>query len=254
MPRTFKTVDYEATLDQRVTLRECLPHTHLARFMAQVIVELDLSHIYAAYGTRGGSAIAPEVLLGLLFYGYATGVFSSRKIEQATHDSIPFRFLSGHLHPDHATIAAFRRRFLEPIKELFVQVLELAIGAGILTLEDVSIDGSKIHADASKSQAVSYGHLVNVRAALALEVEELLRLGASADASHVAETIDISAEIKRREQKLAQLAQAETVLEARAEERYEQEQAEYEQKIAEREAQQAKTGRTPRGPAPKPPL
>ena len=95
---------------------------------------------------------------------------------------------------------------------------------------------------------------MKLRAALEVEVDELLRLGESADASKVAEAIDIQAEIKRREQKLAQLAQAQTVLQARAEERYEQEKAEYEQKIAEREANQTKTGRKPRGPAPKPPL
>ena len=83
MPRKFKTVDYEATLDQTVSIRECLPPEHLARFIAEVVTELDLSDIYAAYGRRGGTAIAPEVLLGLLFYGYASGVFSSRKIEQS---------------------------------------------------------------------------------------------------------------------------------------------------------------------------
>ena len=92
MPRKFKTVDYEATLEQKVSIRECLPPEHLARFIAQVLTQLDLSEIYGAYGRRGGTAIAPEVLLGLLFYGYATGVFSSRKIEQATYESIPFRF------------------------------------------------------------------------------------------------------------------------------------------------------------------
>ena len=160
MPRKFTTVDYEATLNQKVSLRECLPPEHLARFIAQVITELDLSDIYAAYGCRGGAAIAPEVLLGLVFYGYATGVFSSRKIERATYESIPFRFLAGHLHPDHDTIASFRRRFLDQIKGLFVQVLLLAVETGVLTLDDVSLDGTKIHADASKSRAISYGHLL----------------------------------------------------------------------------------------------
>ena len=175
MPRKFKTVDYEATLDQRVSIRECLPPEHLARFIAQVITELDLSEIYAGYGRRGGTAIAPEVLLGLLFYGYASGVFSSRKLEQASRESIPFRFLSGHLQPDHDTIASFRRRFLGPIKALFVQVLRLAVDAKVLTLDDISLDGTKLHADASKSKAVSYGHLVTLRAALTAEVDELLR-------------------------------------------------------------------------------
>jgi transposase len=254
MPRKFKTVDYEASLDQQVSLRECLPPEHLARFIAKVISELDLSDIYAAYGSRGGSAIAPEVLLGLLFYGYASGVFSSRKIERATYESIPFRFLSGHLHPDHDTIASFRQRFLEHIKGLFVQVLLLAVAAEVLTLDDVSLDGTKIHADASKSKAISYGHLVNLRAALEAEVEELLRLGEAADGPSLPEAVDVCAEIDRRRQKLAHLTQAEAVLQARAEERYQLEQAEYEAKLAERAAQHQQTGRNPRGQAPKPPL
>ncbi len=236
MPRQFKTVDYEASLDQTVSLRECLPPEHLARFIAQVISKLDLSEIYAAYGSRGGSVIAPEVLLGLLFYGYATGVFSSRQIERATYESIPFRFLSGHLHPDHDTIAAFRQRFLGQIKELFVQVLLLAVEAKQLTLEDVSIDGTKIHADASKSQAISYGHLVKLRATLEAEVEELLRLSTAADASSLPTSMDVSAEIGRRQQRLANLTEVEQVLLARATERYQLEQAEYDAKVAERQA------------------
>ncbi len=201
-----------------------------------------------------GSAIAPEVLLGLLFYGYATGVFSSRKIEQASYESIPFRFLSGHLHPDHATIADFRKRFLVQIKALFVQVLLLAVEAEVLTLEDISLDGTKIHADASKSKAVSYQHLVKLRAALESDVEQLLRLAEAADAPSLPESVEVTAEIERRRQKLAQLAQAEVVLKARAQERYELENAEYEAKIAERTAREQQTGRKPKGPSPKPPF
>ena len=254
MPRKFKTVDYEATLDQKVSLRECLPPEHLARFIAKVITQLDLSDIYATYGARGGAAIAPEVLLGLLFYGYATGVFSSRKIERASYESIPFRFLSGHLHPDHSTIASFRRRFLAQIKALFVQVLLLAVEAEVLVLEDISLDGTKIHADASKSKAVSYQHLVKLRAALELEVDQLLKLAEEADVVPLPESIDVASEIERRRQKLAQLAQAETVLQARAKERYELEKAQYEAKLAERTAREQQTGRKSRGRSPQPPL
>jgi transposase len=254
MPRKFKTVDYEATLDQTVSLRECLPPEHLARFIARVITDLDLSEIYAVYGRRGGTAIAPEVLLGLLFYGYANGVFSSRKLEQASRESIPFRFLSGHLQPDHDTIASFRRRFLGPIKALFVQVLLLAVDAKVLSLDDISLDGTKIHADASKSKAVSYGHLVTLRAALTAEVDELLRLGEAADAPLRPDSLDVSAELERRQQKLANLAQAEAVLQARAEERYQLEQARYEVKMAERAARQHQSGRKPSGPVPNPPF
>ncbi len=130
-----------------------------------MIAELDLSDLYGGYGSRGGTAIAPEVLLGLLFYGYANGVFSARQSERATDESIPFRLLAGHLHPDHDTLASFRRRFLDQIKALFVPVLLLAVAAKVFSLDASSLDGTKSHADASKSQAISYGHLVNRRAA-----------------------------------------------------------------------------------------
>jgi hypothetical protein len=181
-------------------------------------------------------------------------VFSSRKLEQASRESIPFRFLSGHLQPDHDTIASFRRRFLGPIKALFVQVLLMAVDAKVLSLDDISLDGTKIHADASKSKAVSYGHLVTLRAALTAEVDELLRLGEAADAPSRADSLDVRAELERRQQKLANLAQAEAVLQARAEERYQLEQAGYEVKMAERAARQHQSGRKPSGPVPNPPF
>ena len=120
--------------------------------MVDIISQLDLSKIYAQYAPVGGEAIAPEILLGLLFYGYAVGIFSSRKIEKATHESIPFRYIAGGQHPDHDTIAHFRKKFLVEIKELFVQILLLAQAAGVLKLGNISLDGSKIHADASKAK------------------------------------------------------------------------------------------------------
>src|SRR3989304_4215216 len=105
MTRKFITPDYEATLNSTVSLRDALPPTHLARFIVGIIAQLELSQIYARYGARGGAALAPEVLLALLFYGYATGVFSSRRIERATYENLAFRFLAGGLHPDHARLA-----------------------------------------------------------------------------------------------------------------------------------------------------
>src|SRR6476660_4813935 len=119
MPRPFRTVDYDATLDSTIRLRDVLPASHLARFVADLVAHLDLSAFYARYGARGGLPYAPEVLLGLLFYGYATGVFSSRQIEQATHDQAPFRFLAGNTHPDHDTLAHFRTAFLDLLPEVF---------------------------------------------------------------------------------------------------------------------------------------
>src|SRR5258708_39988476 len=108
MSRTFTRVDYDAALDTPITLRECLPPGHLAYFVADLVAQLDLAAFYARYGPRGGQPYAPEILLSLLFFGYATGVFSSRLIEPATYDDAPFRFLAGHLHPAHDTIANFR--------------------------------------------------------------------------------------------------------------------------------------------------
>ena len=253
MARRFKQVDYEESLDQTVTIRECLPPDHLARFIVGIIALLDLSAIYVHYAAVGGEAYAPEVLLGLLFYGYTTGVFSSRKIERATYESIPFRFIAGGLHPDHDTIANFRKTFLPQITELFVQVLVVARGMGLLNLGNISLDGSKIHADASKSHAVSYGRLLTLEQHLRTEVEELLALAEQVDQGDLPEGLDVVVEIALRQERLANLAQAKAVLEARAQERYEAEKAEYEAKLREREEKAQQTGHKPRGRAPQPP-
>jgi transposase len=256
MPRKFKTADYAATLNLTIRLQDALPPNHLARFIVDVIAQLDLSRIYACYGERGGEAIAPEVLLGLLFYGYASGVFSSRRIERATYESIPFRFVAGGLHPDHDTLANFRKTFLVELHDLFVQILLLAKLAGVLKLGHLSLDGSKIHADASKSHAVSYQRLIELEAQLRTEVNELLTLGERADQGevHLPEGLVIPDEVTLRQQRLENLAHAKAVLEARAQERYAAEQAEYEAKLRAREAKARKQHhRKPRGRAPQPP-
>jgi transposase len=253
MTRKFSTVDYEKSLDQTITIRDVLPPDHLARFIVWVISRLDLSAIYAKYSDQGGEAYAPELLLGLLFYGYATGVFSSRKLEKATRESIPFRFLAGGWHPDHDTIANFRKTFLPEITALFAQVLVVAHELGVLKLGNISIDGSKVHADASKSHAVSYGRLLQLEQRLRAEVEELLALAEQVDQGGLPEGLDMTFEISLRQKRLLNLDQAKAVLEARAKERYEVEQAEYEAKVRERDEKAKKTGRKPRGKKPKPP-
>jgi len=250
MSRKFKTADYEATLNSTVTLRECLPPDHLARFIVDVIAQLDLSAIYAHYGPRGGAAIAPDMLLGLLFYGYATGTFSSRKIEKATYESIPFRFIAGGLHPDHDTLAHFRKTFLSELKNLFVQILLYAQEVGVLTLGNMSLDGTKIHADASKNSAISSKRLLELESQLRAEVDQLFDLTEHAE---VPEGLVITDAIAFRPERLANLAKAKAVLEARAQERYEAEQAAYEAHRAEREAKTRQTGRKPRGRPPTPP-
>jgi transposase len=253
MTRKFKTVDYEAALEQTVSVREALPANHLARFVVDVVAELDLAHIYERYGLRGGEAYAPELLLALLFYGYATGVFSSRKIEKATYETLPFRFVAGGLHPDHDTLANFRKTFRAEIKDLFVQVLLLAQAAGYLKLGNISMDGSKVHANASKSKAVSYKRLLELEVHLRAEVDQLFLLAEQADGHEVPEGMNVSDEIVLRQERLVRLAEAKKILQARAQERQAAEQAEYEAKQREREAKAQRTGRKPRGRPPTPP-
>jgi len=229
MARQFVTVNYEDSLKQTLTIEECLPPDHLARFIVGIIAMLDLGAIYARYAEVGGAAFAPELLLGLLFYGYATGVFSSRKLEKATYESIPFRFIAGGLHPDHDTLAHFRKTFLPQIGELFVQVLLAAADLGVLQVGhiNVSFDGSKIHADASKSHAVSHDRLLELETQLRREVAELLALGAQADQTALPEGLDIANEVALRQQRLGNLAEAKQILAARAKERYAAEPAAY---------------------------
>src|SRR2546425_2168154 len=253
MSRTFKTADYEATLEVTVRLGDCLPPAHLARFVVDIIAQLDLSVIYARYSTRGGQPYAPEILLALLVYGYATGVFSTRKLERATYETVPFRFIASNLHPDHDTLATFRKTFLPELKDLFVQVLALAQAAGVLKLGNISLDGTKIHADAAKSKAVSYKYLLALEAHLRAEVDALFALSEQADQVPLPDGLILADEIARRQERLANLAQAKAVLAARAQERSQAERAAYEAKRHAREEKARQQGRKPRGPTPTPP-
>lgn len=253
MTRKFKTADYEATLDSTVRLREALLPDHLARYIVDLVAQLDFSKFYARYAESGAPPYAPELLFGLLLYGYCTGLFSSRKIERATNESLPFRYLAGGRQPDHATIANFRQQFLGEIKDLFVQVLLLAQESGVLKLGNISLDGSKIHADASKSKAVSYKRLLELEVVRRREVEELFKLAEQVEAAGLPEGFKIEDEISFRQARLERLAQARKVLEARASDRYQQEMAEYQAKVKEREEKARQNGRKPKGPDPKPP-
>jgi len=255
MSRKFKKPDYEATLNTAIQLREALPENHLARFVVDIVSQLDLSGLYQRYGAIGGEAIAPELLLAMLFYGYATGVFSSRKLERSSYDSIPFRYLAGGLHPDHDTIANFRKTFLPEIEGLFVQILLLAAQSGVFKLGNISIDGTKIHADASKSKAISYKRLGELESQLRIEVSELMTMSNQVDEGELVlpEGMVVVDEIALRQTRLANLAKARVVLETRAQERDTIERAEYEDKIRQREAKARHSKRKPRGPQPKAP-
>jgi transposase len=255
MTRKFTKPDYTATPNIQISLGEAIPENHLARFVVDMVAQLELSAIYKRYGVRGGEAIAPEALLALIFYGYSTGRFSSRKIERATYEDLGFRFVAGGLHPDHDTIANFRKTFLPELEGLFVQILLLAQLSGVLKVGNLSLDGSKIHADASKSNAVSYGRLKELETTLREEVVRLFEMGEQADQGDVElpEGLVIQDEIAFRRERLENLAKAKAVLDARAKEQYEVEKAEYDAKLKEREAKARKRHQKPRGKAPKPP-
>lgn len=236
------------------SIDEWLPERHLARFVVEVIEGLDLRPMSKTYRGTGSASYHPATLLGLLVYGYATGVFSSRKLERATHDSVAFRFIAANEHPDHDTIATFRRRFLKEIEALFVQVLLLAREMGVLKMGTVALDGTKIHANASRHSALSYEHAGKIEAQLKGEVADLLAKAESADQADIPDGMSIPEELARREERLKTLAEARRKLEARAKERFAREQAEYDEKIAARAAKVAATGKGIGGKPPQPPV
>jgi len=235
------------------SVQDYLPEDHLARFVVDIVDQLDLHHLSAVYSGRGSKPFHPAMLVALLFYGYATGVFSSRKLEKASYDSIAFRYICANTNPDHDTINSFRKRFLPELSALFVEILVLAEALGLVKLGTVSLDGTKIKANASKHKALSWDYANRLELQLQQEVEELMRLAAEADQSSLPEEMDIPEELKRREERLAAIARAKAEINVRAQERFEREQAEYEEKLAKREAQAKETGKKPRGKPPKPP-
>lgn len=249
----FRPVDRQTAFLLPPSVDEWLPERHLARFVVEVIEQMDVSVMVRAYRGSGSAPYHPAMLLGLLVYGYATGVFSSRKIERATYDSVAFRFIAANDHPDHDTLATFRRRFLGEIETLFVQALMLARESGLLRLGTVALDGTKVHANASRHSALSYEHASKLEAQLQAEVAELLALAESADRAEVPDAMSIPQELALRETRLKRIAEAKAKIEARARERIEGEQAEYEAKLAAREAKAKATGRKPGGKPPAPP-
>jgi transposase len=236
------------------SIDEWLPQRHLARFVVEVIDGLDLTAMSKSYRGTGSASYHPAPLLGLLVYGYATGVFSSRKLERATYDSVAFRFVAANDHPDHDTIATFRRRFLKDIEALFVKVLLLAREMGVLKMGTVALDGTKIHANASRHSALSYEHAGKIEAQLKAEVAELLAKAEAADQTDMPDGMSIPEELARREDRLEKLAVARAKIEARAKERYAREMADHEAKLAAREAKTAATGKKPGGKPPQPPV
>lgn len=248
----FKAVDRGTAYLLPPSVDEWLPQNHLARFVVEVIDQLDLSELTRQYAGRGSQAHHPAMMLGLLVYGYATGLHSSRKIERACHDSVAMRFIAANTQPDHDSIATFRRRFLPQIEALFVQVLMLAREMKCLKLGTIALDGTKIAANASKHSALSWEHAKRIEAQLRQEVQLLLKLAEDSDSQPMGDGLDVPAEIARREQRLAALAQAKDKIKQRAAERHAVEQQAHEAKCAKRQAQR-EAGKKPRGPEPEPP-
>jgi len=249
----FRTIDRQTGFLLPPSVDEWLPEKHLARFVVEVIDGLDLSAMSGSYRGSGSASYHPALLLGILVYGYATGVFSSRKLERATYDSVAFRFIAANDHPDHDTIAAFRRRFLKEIEALFVQVLLLAREMGVLKMGTIALDGTKIHANASRHSALSYEHAGKIAAQLQAEVADLMAKAEAADTANIPDGMSIPDELARREERLRKIAEARAKIEARAKERYARELAEHEAKLAARAAKTAATGKKPGGKPPRPP-
>ncbi|MGL5719252.1 MAG: IS1182 family transposase [Alphaproteobacteria bacterium] len=253
MAENFRNLDRQTPFFMPPSVDDWLPEGHLARFIVEIVERLDLTPIRNAYSGRGQSAHDPRMLLALLFYGYATGIFSSRKLERATYDSVAFRYIAGNEHPDHDTVAAFRKRFLPELSALFIQILQISQQMKVLKLGNISLDGTKIHANASKHSALSWEHACKIEEQIKAEAVELLRLAESADKNDLPDGYDIPEELSRREDRLAAIAAAKAEMQKRAAERYAQEEAEYKRKLEARKAKEEETGQKARGREPKAP-
>lgn len=221
---TFRPYSPDQTLLFPPNMADALPEGHLVHFIRDLTGRLDLSAIYAAYnGTHGGQPpYHPQMMVGMLLYGYCTGVFSSRKLEKATWEQVPFRVLSGDQHPDHSVISLFRSRHLSALSQLFMQSLQLCHKAGLVKLGHVALDGTKIEANASKHKAMSYDRMEKKSQELKAEVEALLQQAQTADATEDAafgkgnRGDELPKELARRQSRLAKIDAAMKALEAEA--------------------------------------
>ena len=262
MGKSFRSDDLNQALLLPPSLHDWLPEKHLARFLVDVVETLDLGAVYASYDAkdgRGQAAYAPEMMVRLLLYGYCVGVFSSRKIETKTYEDVAFRYLSADEHPDHDTIADFRKRHLEALAGLFTQALLLCEKAGLVKLGHVAIDGTKLKANASKHKAQSYARMAETEQRLKQEIEALLKQAEQTDAAEDAQYgkgkrgDELPEELGRRESRLKKIQQAKAELEQEARERAEGKRTEAEAKLAARRDEQQRTGKKKRGRQPRVP-
>jgi transposase len=250
--KSFRTCDLDQPFLLPPSLQDWLPEEHLARFIAELVVGLDLSKIYGFYGRRDGrgkAAYHPVMMVRLLLYGYCVGVMSSRRIERATHEDVAFRYLAADQHPDHDTIATFRQQHLLALAQLFTQVLQLCDKAGLVKLGHVAIDGTKLQANASKHKAMSYERLEEKEKQLKAEVERLLAQAAETDAAEDAlhgkgrRGDELPAELARRESRRKKMAEAKVTLEQEARERAEAAKKAAEEKLEDRRKKEEERGK-----------
>ena len=237
-------------------MKQWLPENDLVYFIMDVVKHLDLRKIHLPYELerRGQPPYNPTMMVSLLLYAYAVGIPSSRKIEQATYHSIPFRVLTANQHPDHDTIADFRKRHLKTLADFFVQVLRLCQKAGLVKFGHIALDGTKVDANASKRKAMSYGRMEKKAAELKKEVEQLLAQAERTDAEE--DTLygkgkhdgNLPKELQFRQNRLKKILEAKQALEEEARIEAEAQRSEYE---ATKKTYDEKTGR--RGRPPKPP-
>src|ERR1700691_5120024 len=239
MAARFVNIDYDTPLLLPPNLRDWVPAGHLAHFILEAVAEMDLRQVQINERGSGCPQYPPRMMLALLLYCYATGVFSSRRIEQASYDSVPVRMMCGDTHPDHDTLCTFRRENKALLQEAFVRVLELAQALKFLQVgqNTVAVDGTKMLAHASKHSAVSYEHAGKAIEQLDLEVKALMAKAEQADSTPLEDGLSIPAEIQRRQDRKAKLATARAEIEARARLRAAAEMAAHQAQVAERAAQ-----------------
>jgi transposase len=253
MATRFVSVDHDTPLLLPPNLRDWVPDDHLVHFVLDAVGALNLSQVKVNQRGTGSEQYPPAMMLALLIYSYATGNFSSRRIEQSTYDSVPVRVLTADTHPDHDTLCTFRRENQALLTESFVKILQLAQQLKVLQVGQitVAVDGTKILANASKHSAVSYQRAGEMIEQLELEVKQLLVKAEQADSTPLQEGLSIPREIARRQERKAALERARAEIEARAHARHAAQLAEHQQKLA-RRAQNNGRGRPPKAPTDKP--
>ncbi len=251
MTKCFLADEIDQSLMMPPSLHDWLPEDHLARFVAELVTDLDLSEFYASYEQkdgRGQAAYHPVMMVRILIYGYCIGVVSSRQIEKRTYEDVPFRYLSADEHPDYTTINEFRKRHLKALAGLFLQALQLCSAAGLVKMGHVALDGTKKQANASKHKAMSYGRMEDADEKLKAEIAELLERAEAVDAVEDEKerqgfTDRLPKELARRESRRKKIQEAKAALEAEARRKAEQKKAEVETRIVERQKQEEETGK-----------